>query len=73
MFGSHNGSLTPSMPKLGMAFLHVKTAQKSLHWLEIAYLWERGYCFSSSISTLHIICRKYFITSLDLEVAMVTT
>ena len=59
-------------PKFRIAFLYVSSAQKTLHLLEIGKQLEIKYCFSSNISSLQTICRKYFVNSRDLVVAMVT-
>ena len=59
-------------PKFHIAFLNISSAQKTLHLLEIAKQLEIKYCFSSNISSLQTICRKYFVNACDLVVAMVT-
>ena len=59
-------------PKFRIAFLYISSAQKTLHLLEIAKQLEIKYCFSSNISSLKTICRKYFVNGRDLVVAMVT-
>ena len=61
------------MSKFSIAFLHVSSAPKSLNLVEIALPLEGKNCFSRSMSTLQISCRKYFVYSRDVLVAMVTT